>query len=230
MWIRRNGAFEPIVPIEQFAEAAAIIDACHRQFSDEELLTRLRDLLAHEGMLSGILINVAEDMPSVACYRSRFGSLVRAYALIGYTPLRDYSYIEINRILRERHRAICASVNAELKALGADIEQDERSGLLTVNHDFTASLILARCHQSYTGTCRWLIRLETSLQPDVTVAARLMPGNVEILDYYLLPAIDVLVPKLRLAPENGTVLDVYRFENLNFFFAMARRMQIEEAA
>ena len=73
------------------------------------------------------------------------------------------------------------------------------------------------------------MRLDNSLDPDVTVAARLRPGNEEILDYYLLPSIDRLSDNLRLAQDNGIVLDVYRFENLNFFVRLARRVAIEEA-
>jgi hypothetical protein len=41
---------------------------------------------------------------------------------------------------------------------------------------------------------------------------------------------DRLSEQLRLAPENGVVLDVYRFENLKFFQSMARRVAIEDAA
>lgn len=230
MWIRRNGAFTPIVTLEQFGAAASLIESRHSRLSDEDLLKRLRELFDREGMLSGILIDEARDMPSPACYRSRFGSLMRAYSLIGYTPSRDYRYLEINQALRERHRAICESINHNLRSLGAQIQQDERSGILTINGDFTASVVVARCHESYTGSCRWLLRLERSLKPDVTVAVRLLPDNENILDYYLLPAVDVLARKLRLAPENAVVLDVYRFENLSFFMSLARRSHIEEAA
>jgi DNA invertase Pin-like site-specific DNA recombinase len=230
MWIRRNGAFTPIVTLDQFGAAASLIESRHSRLSDEDLLKRLRELFDREGTLSGILIDEARDMPSPACYRSRFGSLMRAYSLVGYTPSRDYRYLEINQALRERHRAICESINHDLRSLGAQIQQDERSGILTVNGDFTASVVVARCHESYTGSCRWLLRLERSLKPDVTVAVRLLPDNENILDYYLLPAVDVLARKLRLAPENAVVLDVYRFENLSFFLSLARRSHIEEAA
>jgi ParB family chromosome partitioning protein len=40
--------------------------------------------------------------------------------------------------LRERHRAICESINHDLRSLGAQIQQDARSGILTINGDFTA--------------------------------------------------------------------------------------------
>ncbi len=35
-------------------------------------------------------------MASSSVYSHRFGSLVRAYTLLGFTPERDYAYLEIN--------------------------------------------------------------------------------------------------------------------------------------
>jgi len=62
------------------------------------------------------------------------------------------------------------------------------------------------------------------------IAARLEPGNGEIMDYYLLPRLDILMDRLRLRSENGLVLDVYRFNNLNFFMEIAQRTRLEDAA
>src|SRR5580658_5544603 len=104
IWVRRDDAFRPIVTLEQFAEALAIIESRDLHLTDEQLLDRLRNLLAHIGELSGVLIDEREDIPSSAVYQRRFGGLVKAYALIGYAPLRDLRYIEINRGLREYHR------------------------------------------------------------------------------------------------------------------------------
>ena len=182
------------------------------------------------GSLSGILIDETEDMPSSAVYRHRFGSLVRAYELIGYTPVRDYRYVETNRALRELHRRQYASIIDQLRESGARVKSNPASDLLTINEEFTTSLLLARCRATAAGNFRWLIRLENSLNPDVTIAARLKPENQEILDYYLLPSMDALVDELRLAPDNGIVLDIHRFENLSFLISMARRVAIEEAA
>ncbi len=104
MWIWRDGAFEPIVTASLFEQAGTIIESRHRHLSDQELLERLRELLRVQGRLSGILIDETEEMPSSSCYSSRFGSLTRAYALIGWTPDRDFAYIEINRRLRRKAR------------------------------------------------------------------------------------------------------------------------------
>lgn len=191
------------------------------------MLERLRNLLARIGELSGILIDEAEDMPSSTVYQSRFGGLTRAYALIGYTPLRDLRYIEINRAMREYHRDHCSKILKDLRDQGAEVREGN-SGLLEINREFTASLIISRCRETLTGKCRWLIRLENSLDPDMTIGARLAPGNEDILDYYLFPKIEVLAARVRLAGENGILLDAYRFENLDFFFSMARRTRIEE--
>ena len=70
------------------------------------------------------------DMPSSYAYRTRFGSLTRAYSLIGYTPLHDYSYLEANRAIRELHRQHCSSMISRLVEGGARLQQDSATGLL----------------------------------------------------------------------------------------------------
>lgn len=227
MWIRCDNAFAPIVPLVQFTMALAIIESRHTHLTDEQLLDRLRNLLARIGELSGVLIDEAEDMPSSAVYKSRFGGLTRAYALIGYTPLRDLRYVEINRAMRECHRNQYSQILKDLRDQGADVREGN-NGLLEINQEFTASLVLSRCRETLTGKYRWLIRLENALDPDITLGARLTPGNEDILDYYLFPKIETLAARLRLVGDNGTLLDAYRFDNLDFFFSMARRARIEE--
>jgi DNA invertase Pin-like site-specific DNA recombinase len=230
MWIWRDGAFEPIVTAVLFEQARAIIESRHHHLSDQELLERLRELLRVQGRLSGILIDETEDMPSSSCYSSRFGSLTRAYLLIGWNPDRDYAYIEINRRLRRKHADLIASIFDQLLGLGATVSVNQYNDLLTINCEYTASLILARCRESHAGNHRWHLRFDESLSPDIVLAARLQPGNEEILDYYLLPRLDALAERLSLRPDNGLIMDVYRFNNLNFFMEMAQRVRMEGTA
>ncbi len=230
MWIWRDGAFEPIVTASLFEQARAIIESRHHHLSDQELLERLRELLRVQGRLSGILIDETEDMPSSSCYSTRFGSLARAYSLIGWNPDRDYAYIEINRRLRRKHADLIASIFDQLLALGATVSVNQYNELLTINCEYTASLILARCRETHAGNHRWHLRFDESLSPDIVLAARLQPSNEEILDYYLLPRLDVLTERLSLRPDNGLIMDVYRFNNLNFFMEMAQRVRMEGTA
>ena len=224
-WVRHDGAFEGIVDSELFFAAREIILARSRRLSDEEMLERLRSLLCQHGRVSGILIDEQQGLPSSSAFRHRFGSLVTAYRLIGYTPEVDYAFIEINKELRRRHPEIVAEVMAELEARGAEVTAD--GGLLQLSGELAVSLVLARCQQTPAGSLRWKIRLEEGLQPDITIAVRMDETNKTIRDYYLLPAIDMNLSRGRLAETNGVLLDVYRFETLDTFFEMARRCAVE---
>lgn len=102
-WIRKDGAFEAIVPVEQFLRVQEIIGSRCHHWDDTQMLELLRKMLEQHGGLSGLIIDEEEGIPSSTAYRSRFGSLLRAYSLVGFTPKRDYAYLEINRALRRRH-------------------------------------------------------------------------------------------------------------------------------
>lgn len=230
MWIVREGAFEPIVNAETFEAARRIVEARHPHLSDDQMLDRLRALLSLHGSLSGLLIDQTDDMPSSSLYAARFGGLHRAYTLIGWNPNRDFSYIAINRRLRSIHTDLFRSMLLQLQTAGAHIEQNPASDLLKINNVFTTSLVLARCQTTPGGSHRWQIRFDTGLLPDITIAARLAPGNTAILDYYLFPSIDVLWERVRLAPDNGVILDLYRFDDLRFFFSLSRTVDVECAA
>jgi len=229
MWVRKENAFPALVSPEEFAQAAKIIELRCRRYTDSEMIDKLRDLFLKEGRLSGILIDEMEEMPSSSVYVSRFGGLRRAYSIVGYTPQHDYAYIEINRALREVHVQHVQDIISQLSINGANVEEDASTGILTINRDFRAALVMVRCQLLPSGRFRWLIRLEQSHECDVTIAARMTEDNLNILDYYLLPRGEELSAKIRLAPENPLVLDVYRFENLNYLYKVSRRTQIGDA-
>ncbi|MFC1535263.1 recombinase family protein [Thermodesulfobacteriota bacterium] len=230
MWIRANGVFEPIANPQLFYKAQGIIMERNRKFSNEEMLDLLKQLYQREGQLSGILIDETNNMPSSSAYRYRFRSLIRAYRLVGYTPERDYQYLEVNRFLRTMHPKVVADIINKIEKLGGVIDRDERTEVLTINGEFTTSIVIARCQQTQAGSFRWVIRLDSGLGPDITIALRMDPTNEKTLDYYLLPLIDITRERLRLAEDNGAILDTYRFETLDFFFGMAERVKIRMAA
>jgi hypothetical protein len=179
---------------------------------------------------NGILIDEAQDLPSSAAFRHRFGTLVSAYQLIGYDPGIDYGFIEINRKLRKEHPEIVASVIRRVGDLGAVAAWDERAQLLHLNNELRVSIVLCRHLVTSGGSSRWIIRLDEGLKPDITVAVRMDATNEGVRDYYLLPAIDMTWENLRVAEENGVYLDAYRFETLDYFIGMAERIKLEEAA
>lgn len=230
MWIRAKDAFAAIVDPALFAKVQEEILARSKRYSDEEMLSALKNLWSANGRVSGLLIDEQESMPSSAAFRHRFGSLIRAYLLIGYTPRTDYSFLEINRYLRGRHPEIVQTVITRLTSMGVTVERDPATELFVLDRELVVSLVLSRCLRTEAGDPRWLLRFEEGLRPDLTIAVRMNESNQAIKDYYLFPAIDLNVTNLRLTEDNHSLLDSYRFDDLEFFFQMAERISVEEAA
>ena len=187
MWIKKIGAFESIVPSDVFYTAQGILLARAHRYTNEELIERLRSLYQNRGFLSGLIIDETEGMPSTSIYTHRFGSLVRAYQMVGFTPDRDYRYLETNKFLRRFHPEIVNQTESQIASLGGVVRRDPATDLLRINDEFSISLVLARCQIPESGRNHWKVRFDTSLAPDITVAVRLDQANQTALDYYLLP-------------------------------------------
>ena len=227
-WVRKDNAFEGIVDPSDFFVAKSIFANRYRKMSDEEMLDKLKALQLKKGYLSAMIINEAEDMPSSSMYASRFGGLVRAYQLIGFEPDRDYRFLEINKYLRELHKDAIENTIEKLMECGADIQLNDNKNLLVINNMFTASMVIGRCNTLSNGHYRWKIRFDTVLNPDVTIAVRMNRENNDVLDYYLLPALDFNASNLKLDEQNTDFLDSYRFDSLEYLYYMAKRISIRE--
>lgn len=228
-WIRAPHVFEPIVSIEVFQKAQQRILERSQRLSNHELLEALKKLLDQHGMLSGLIIDEAPNSPSSTAYAKRFGSLLRAYRLVGFTPDRDYRYVEINQLLRRMHPLVLSSTIEHIERAGGWVQRLP-SDLLLINDEFTVSIVIVRCTQTLGGSLRWKVRFDTGLSPDITVAVRMDPENAEALDYYLLPAEASNASMLRLSLANGISIDAFRFDKLDPLFDLAARLPLEAAA
>lgn len=228
--VRATGVFEPLVDAELFEMAAAIIASRSRKYTDGEMLEMLAALRVEKGQLSALIIDEQDGFPSTSAYRTRFGSLRRAYQLIGYEPQRDYRYIETNRFLRGLHNdQVRATIDA-IVTTGAEVVRDAQTDVLSINGELTASIVVARCLATRGGRLRWKIRFDAGLRPDVTIALRMAADNRQVLDYYLLPRLDFPVRRLRLAEENEFGIDAYRVDTLLPFLELTARSSIRRAA
>jgi len=228
--VRADGAFSSVVDHALFLAAQAIIRARSRHWTDEQMLATLKQLFAERGCLSGLIIDEQEDCPSSSCYRQRFGSLLRSYSLIGYSPARDYSFLEANRRLRELYPQILVETQERIRLVGGRISVDPQTQLVWVNDEFSISVVLCRCQCSESPRRRWQLRFDFGLLPDLTVAVRMLPGEQEVLDYYLFPMIDLAAPHLRLGDTNPRELELYRFDSLDILADLSRRIPLGSAA
>jgi hypothetical protein len=117
-----------------------------------------------------------------------------------------------------------------IRSAGGEVFQDSDTDLLTINFEFTVSVVVVRCRKTVAGSLRWQIRLDRALKPDLTIAVRMDDNNAHALDYYLLPRLDMREAVLRLCEFNGLSLDAYRFDNLETLYRMAMRAPLRRAA
>ena len=227
MWIRKEGAFEAVVPVDVFMTAQEIITSRSAKLSDEELLDHLRRLYAEHGQLSAVLIDQSDALPSSSTYRTRFGSLRRAYELIGYQTNFDSERAEINARLRAMYPDIVDQTLASIKTIGGNVTQAPDTGLLTLNSELQVSLVLSRCQTSGDGRYRWRVRFDPErYQADLTLVIRLNHYNEGALDYYLLPWLDLPKNHLAIDARSALQFEAFRFDDLQFFYGMAARVQI----
>lgn len=229
-WVRANGVFDAIIPAPMFGAAQTLIAKRSEKLSDDQMLAALSQIFAQRGFLSGLIIDEANDCPSSSAFRSRFGSLLRAYTLVGFAPDHDYRYLEINRRLRAIHPDILAGIMGGIEQTGGSVIRDQETDLLRINGEFSVSVTIARCFQTSAGGNRWKLRPDTKLRPDITLAVRMDADNETAKDYYLLPALDMREATLRLADFNGLSLDAYRFDTLEFFYRLTARVPLRTAA
>jgi len=229
MWIRKPGAFEPLVSPDLFYRAQALMAERKHTYTNEELLDRLRGLLQREGHLTGRLIDRSEDMQCRESYRRRFTSLITAFDLVGYVPRKDFRYTYINRELRGLESSIITDIVDRIRQLGGTVTCDPLSAILTINSEFTVSIMIARCRRWMRAPSRhWFISAGVRAKADIAIVVRMDSENREPRDYYLLPRMDGGGKRLTLREENGAYWDNYRFNSLEFFFGMVRRAKAPE--
>lgn len=229
-WVRADGVFSSIVNSILFQAAQSIIQSRSYRMPDGEMLQVLKTIYERRGFLSGLVIDEAEGCPSSSAYQHRFGSLLRCYSLIGYTPTRDYQYIEVNKRLRKMYPLLLQQTTMKIAEAGGHVAVDPSSGLLLVNQELSVSLVLCRCQVSIAGYKRWNIRFDSGLNPDLTVAVRMKELEEAAQDYYILPTIDMESPHLRLREHNQASLEIYRFDTLDILSELTRRAECRRVA
>lgn len=227
-WVRKDGAFTPVVDVNRFYMGQDIIRERHRKISDTELLESLQNLRSHTGRLSAMIIDEADDMPPSSLYSRRFGGLLRAYTRIGYMPERDYRYVEVNRLLRAMHADVMIDTISGIEYLcGRRVYVDPETNLLELNHNLFISIVISRCFHTSSGSYRWKIRFDAGLCPDITVAVRLNSTNEKIRDYYILPSLEFGNNDLKMGEDNTGLLDSFRSDSLDHVLKMGVNINLD---
>ena len=228
-WICRENTFEPIVDAETFRQAQNVAAVRSKRYSSPELLERLKALLKRKGKLSIKLIEEDPDMPSSSIYQTRFGSIYEAYRRVGYAHGRSIPTMELARKMRAYRRELLNMIATELMGEGAAVRRDLKSGMVTINDEFTLRLATAPCAGALMDGSRWVIRLTSTMVTDITVVARMAPSNDCVQDYYILPRTDAWSGDVKVAEESDLVAGVHRFNDISFLKSLVRRTAVKES-
>ena len=119
-----------------------------------------------------------------------------------------------------------AEIVAAVEQAGGSVKQDPVTGVLTVNDEITAFILMVRCRTIRGRPPHWIIRFDVNPRADILVAVRMDRMNREPRDYYLLPALAMPTRVLWLKEDNGISLDAYRYETLEPFFDLFARHRL----
>ena len=230
-WVRYENAFDAIVDRKDFERVREIMTIRAKRYSDDELLEKLKSLYEQHGKINGFIIDEDESTPSSAVYSNRFGSLIRAYALIDYTPDRDYAYVQINQYIRSIYGDILDELYSKAIDSGAFVKERSlyNDGLI-LNDEARIAVSICRCQSTNSGKARWVAKLEQTNNPDFHLIIRLNSDNKTIKDYYILSRFDVDELSCKISEQNGMYMDRFRFENADVFFEYFRRKSLKKVA
>lgn len=183
--------------------------------SNREMLARLSSLLREKGQLSRAIIDEAENLPSHCTYIARFGSLRNAYKLIGHVPEASFRYIDARRLIVSAQADIANKLVGDMQAVGRSAVFDEKTGVLTIEGKLTISILIFRSRYERGRWRRWFTGRRLDRSYDMFVAVRMNDANVSVLDYFLLPAVEMTSANISLTGKNQARLDAYRIGTLD---------------
>ena len=142
------------------------------------------------------------------------------------------------RITLSQHLVRFRSIVSELvenairaiELLGGAARFDRDTNLLWINDEFTASIQPVYCNNYRQQTPRWRVRLKANPKADLVVAVRMNESNTDVLDYFLLPRIDMVGTFLWLRRRNRFEIDAYRYNSLAPLFGLCGRREIADDA
>jgi DNA invertase Pin-like site-specific DNA recombinase len=219
-WVRCDGAFESIISVALFEKAGQIIEGRPKRtkrasLPSGKMLSRLKSLLQKKKHLSARIIERSPDTPCHMTYIQRFGSLRRAYELIGYRPDSFKPY--------DGRKAATATIAALARDLVARIQGAEVAATfdgalyrLTIGTGMTLSILIARCQTVANGVLRWPVRRRVHPSSDLVLLVRIQQDNATILDYFVVPKARFPTPGLwSLRKKLRADLELYRMTTLD---------------
>ena len=156
-------------------------------------------MLSREGELSVRLVDGSRDVPAVRTYIGRFGSMKRAYDLIGYVypedPIRAPKMRKIMWNTRQRHERLRKRLLRSIRKCFPGELKVVRKGsigrpLLCFRDGLRVSVLVCPFFKTPLGNLRWNVPPLSADQSDVTLLCRCNLSDDAFHDLYLVPSVE----------------------------------------
>jgi DNA invertase Pin-like site-specific DNA recombinase len=192
-WIIKKEAFTPVVDEATFEAAQRAIEGRSNRppKSDQEIISKLKRVLAREGKLNTSIINRVRGLLKPRVLYNRFGSFLRLYELVGHVPPDEMLKGYMNR---QRAWMLRKNLFQELVTVfggAAKVVQlsKYRRRVLEIGPERFVSIYLCRRFLSKAGNDRWLLCLSPEEVNNVALICCLDTKHETVLSYYLIPAL-----------------------------------------
>lgn len=190
-WIITPGAVEPIIDMKTFERAQCVLDARTINKSNEMVLDELRTLLKASGRLCRDLIEHYPSMPAASTYIRRFGSLRRAYELIGYSRPEQFGPIDMRRRTQFFRLHLLEQIVKLFPEDMSIVKKNNRwRDKLRLADGRSISVMVVRSIRAWKETVRWVLDPHPYERRFMTLVARLNSNNDGFLDFHLMPRIE----------------------------------------
>lgn len=186
-WIRCNNALKPVIEPELFARVQKLMQGRWVSLPRDEMLAGLRRALHKHGRLTAKIINDTPGLPSSHTFMDHFGTLRKAYGLIGHTPKRDCDWIDSQHHWSSVFSQLASDIAIAMKKAGGRVDINSACDCLLINRSRGVSFRVAReePRRSETHSPRWTFNRRTYIPPGWIVVIRLTRDSKVARDYLL---------------------------------------------
>jgi DNA invertase Pin-like site-specific DNA recombinase len=227
-WTVSSSAFEALIEPSTFEEVQKIIATYTRNKANACLLDDLKAVLAQKGRLRLDLIETIPGLASPVTYRTRFGSLSRAYELAGYKCHFSRNWLEQLRDIRLLRMRLMDEI-AAASAGRVFIEDRGRRfrRRLRLQSGRLVSVIASRYFAGYKGSDRWRIKCASDETRLVPVVARLNRTNNGFVDVFVTPPIRTS-KSLGVRNDDPRLTSTVRLSDVHDFVAAVRTVSAKK--
>jgi len=233
-WVVRPRSYVPIIDQGTFERVRHLLSKrkTYPRRSENELLQNLKQLLNRKKCLNVHVINKARRMFCAETYSKRFGSLSRAYELVGYrAPSKNVKASEHHKEMSDLRRHLLTHLTALFPGM---IEaKSNRSGhklIVVIDKTIEVSLFLCREYTAVPARHRrWLLHIRDQDRNNLALVALVDFDFRHIRAFHLLRPLGNRLKVYKLLRENDPwFADGETLTSLSDLCAAARRVSLSQ--